>query len=214
MSNIIITNGKNINTANGSINAGSGTITTTGSLSCGAITTNNNNITAGTGTITTTGQLSVGTIRTNYITYPTYDSSYIIGIPLTATIAEATMANTIFWFKPSGGVHLGDVSLNTYTFAKVVPGTYMVVFNAHMYSLVSPAVSHYKFIIRLGGGEYCLYEDNTLQGDPNPYGQLRHISITKIVKVEVMSAELQIGYGAVSHGPKFPFAHLEVCKIG
>ena len=40
MSNIITTNGSNINTANGAINTGSGTITTTGALSCGAITPN------------------------------------------------------------------------------------------------------------------------------------------------------------------------------
>jgi hypothetical protein len=281
MSNIIITNGKNINTANGSINAGSGTITTTGSLTCGAITTNNNTINAGSGTITsgaiitsgsltcgaittnnnninagsgtitsgsltcgsltcgaittnnnninagngttTTGKLSVGTIRTNYSTYPTYDSSYIIGIPLTAGVGDAKDFAKFYWFNSSSTVDYSntistDGSTITFTgsdatFATVVFGTYMVVFNTLMFSNTI-GNSHYLFIIRLGSQNYCVYQDNTLTVNGSVDGWVKHISITKIVKVTTTTSSLKIGYGAFAHNSKFTNTHLEVCKIG
>ena len=88
MSNIITTNGNNINTANGEINTGSGAITTTGALSCGEINTGSGAITttgalscgsinAGSGAITTTGALSCGAITPNYTTLPTFANTQI-----------------------------------------------------------------------------------------------------------------------------------------
>lgn len=161
-------------------------------------------------TITTPGRLAVGTIISNYSTYPTYDSSYIIGIPLTSVVSTATGPDRILWFKNSSSVHIG-YSHDDATFARVVAGTYIVVFNARLYS-VSSGNGHYNFIIRIDSSNEYEYTDNDMPA-ASPGTLVKHISITKIIQVP-STANLKIGYGSVTASPEFRFAQLEVCKIG
>ena len=120
-----------INTENGNLNVGSGTITNTGNVNCGAIDTGANNI-------TTTGVVNCGAIDTNGITGPTTLSGLF------------TLNHTS---NPVGSITFGSGSISSAGTGNITSSNSNLNINAHSGFINCDGLSTNNGNLQLGSGQ-------------------------------------------------------------